>query len=140
MALQDFDLIVIGGGAGGTAAALRAAQLGGRVSLVEKNHFGGFCMNRGCIPFSQMSLAADFLNKVSSLVKDIGIETNTLKLNLTKLNRRQGELVNGMREGIRSLLSKARVQVKYGEARFLDNNTICVGDQKLTARNIIGSS
>ena len=59
------DVVVMGGGAGGVPAAIRAAQLGGKVAIVESNDFGGLCMNRGCVPFGHMMVASDILGAIS---------------------------------------------------------------------------
>jgi len=137
MKTRKHDLIVVGGGAGGTATALRAAQLGGKVALIEKNHLGGFCMNRGCIPFSHMAIASDYLHKISTLAREMGIEAGSPKLNLSVLNRRQDELIKGMREGIRGLLTKSSVNLISGDAQFVEPHTVIVAGQEFTAENIV---
>ena len=65
MTEEIYDVVVLGGGAGGVAAAIRAAQFGGRVAIVEKNTLGGLCMNRGCIPFGHMMVASQILGGLS---------------------------------------------------------------------------
>ena len=65
MSRETFDLIVIGGGAGGVPAAIRAAQLGGRVAVIEQGQLGGLCMNKGCIPFGHMMAASHILGSLS---------------------------------------------------------------------------
>ena len=62
---ENYDVIVIGGGAGGVAAAIRAAQLGGKVAVVEGNKLGGLCMNSGCVPFGHMMVASHILGDLS---------------------------------------------------------------------------
>jgi dihydrolipoamide dehydrogenase len=60
-----YDVVVLGGGAGGVPAAIRASQLGGKVAIIESKDFGGQCMNRGCIPFGHMMVASNILGSLS---------------------------------------------------------------------------
>ena len=77
MTEEIYDVIVLGAGAGGTPAAIWAAQLGGHVAIIECGSLGGFCVNRGCIPFGQMMVASNILGGISLLAID-GIRTHNL--------------------------------------------------------------
>jgi len=72
MAAESYDVVVLGGGAGGVPAAIRAAQLGGRVAIIEGEALGGLCMNKACIPFGHMNVASNMLGNLS-LGKEFGL-------------------------------------------------------------------
>jgi len=130
------DVIVLGGGAGGVAAAIRAAQLGAKVAVVEDKFLGGLCMNRGCVPFGHMLAAAHLLSGLK-LGKDMGIECPGLKLNFDTLMKRQNELVTFMRQGVQGLFNKHKIDLEKGNGRLVGSGKIAVGNKTLSAGKII---
>jgi dihydrolipoamide dehydrogenase len=98
------DLVVIGGGAGGVPAAIRGAQLGGRVAIIECENLGGLCMNRGCIPFGHMMAAPEILGNML-LGKDMGVDFTGVSKDYSALIGRQDEIIGLMREGIKGTFS-----------------------------------
>jgi dihydrolipoamide dehydrogenase len=124
---KSFDVTVIGGGPGGYVAAIRAAQLGAKVLLVEKDRLGGTCLNRGCIPTKAMLSDAKLYDRVehSSVLK-----TSGLKVDMKQLLRRKNEVVKTLVSGVEFLLKKNGISHVQGEAKFLDRMVIEVDGPK----------
>ena len=127
MEKRTFDLTVIGGGPGGYVAAIRAAQLGAGVLLVEKDELGGTCTNRGCIPTKAMLADAKMYDriKLSSVIKADG-----LRMDMEQLQDRKNKVVKRMITGVEVLLKDNGITFTRGKATFLDRKTIEVeGDE-----------
>ncbi|MFH1865308.1 MAG: dihydrolipoyl dehydrogenase [Candidatus Eisenbacteria bacterium] len=110
---QRFDLAVIGGGPGGYVAAIRAAQLGLRVALVEKEQLGGVCLNRGCIPTKALLASAGLLEAVKR-AKEFGVTVDGVRADVPAMFRRKDEVVARLRGGVEMLLKKRKVTVYSG--------------------------
>jgi dihydrolipoamide dehydrogenase len=136
MSERSYDVLVLGGGAGGLAAAVRAAQLGGSVAVIEEGFLGGLCMNRGCIPFVNMSVAATILGNLS-LGKKLGIECSGATLNYAELLKRQDELIRFMRQGVQGMLAKNQIQLISGHGRLKSRNEVEAGGVTYAGRKII---
>jgi dihydrolipoamide dehydrogenase len=119
------DLVVIGGGAGGVPAAIRAAQLGARVSIIEARDLGGQCMNRGCVPFGHMVEASAILGALK-LGKEMGISFSGLSTDYATLMDRQGQLINFMRQGVESTLKKNRIEIIRGKGTIVGKGRVDV--------------
>jgi dihydrolipoyl dehydrogenase len=127
MATKSFDVTVIGGGPGGYVAAIRAAQLGSSVLLVEKDQLGGTCLNRGCIPTKAMLADAKLFHQVKeSTVLDV----KGLHVNMGKLLERKGGVVKTLRSGVGSLVKNYGITLVAGKAAFADPRTIEVESEK----------
>ncbi|TKB45309.1 dihydrolipoyl dehydrogenase [Thalassotalea mangrovi] len=135
MAKQS-DVLIIGGGPGGYTAAIRAAQLGLSVTLVEKEKLGGVCLNWGCIPTKALLHAADNLREIRQ-ADVFGIEVNEPKIDLAKMIGYSRNVAAKLNQGITYLMNKNTVDVVYGEARFIDAHTVQVDDQQFSARHFI---
>jgi dihydrolipoamide dehydrogenase len=125
--VAEFDIAIIGGGPGGYVAAIRAAQLGKRVALIEKERVGGLCLNWGCIPSKSLLWNAEVVN----LVRDAatyGITFDNLRLDMGKAIDRSRQIVDQMVKGVEFLLTKNGVTVLTGEAAFLSPHEISVVD------------
>jgi len=107
---EIFDVIVLGGGAGGVPAAIRAAQLGGKVALVESDNIGGLCMNRGCIPYGHMMVASSLIGNLS-LAREMGLNFSLASKDYYTLKKRQDALLEFMRQGIEGTLKKNHVKM-----------------------------
>lgn len=135
----DFDLIVIGGGPGGYVAAIKAAQLGKKTCIIEKEHYGGVCLNEGCIPTKALLRSAEALKEVKNCSKFGVVEAVVAdaKLDMKKVQKRKAQIVRQLVGGVQSLLKGNNVTTIDGIGSFVDKNTVAVGDKKYTAENII---
>ena len=133
---MDFDLIVLGGGPGGYAGAIRAAKLGKKVALVEKNAVGGTCLNRGCIPTKALIHSSELFASRSDWA-ECGISADNVSLDEDKVYERKNKIVSSLREGVKSLLKANKVELIEGEGKLDGEHTIVVGDKKYTADFIL---
>ena len=134
----DYDVLVIGAGPGGYVAAIRAAQLGLKTACAEsRDTLGGTCLNVGCIPSKAMLHASEYFEAAKGgAMADMGIEV-TPKLNLPKMHEQRLEAVGGLTKGIEFLFKKNKVDWKKGRATFQDAHTVQVGDETVTAKEIV---
>jgi dihydrolipoamide dehydrogenase len=114
MADNRFDLIVIGGGPGGYVAAIRAAQLGMKTALVEREHLGGICLNWGCIPTKAMLRSAEVLHLAQNAAA-FGLEITGASANLDKIVARSRGIAKQLSGGVGHLLKKNKVTVFDGQ-------------------------
>lgn len=137
---MERDLVIIGGGPGGYEAAIRAAQLGAKVTLIEEDRVGGTCLNRGCIPTKALYKNAEVLNSLKNM-DEFGVTLSDYNFDMTKVQKRKNEVVNKLVTGIDQLLIGNSVEVINGRAKFKGNKTIEVatdnGVEEITAANII---
>jgi dihydrolipoamide dehydrogenase len=138
MAEYDYDVLVIGAGPGGYVAAIRAAQLGLKTACAESREtLGGTCLNVGCIPSKAMLHASEYFDAAKNgAMKELGIEV-TPKLNLDQMHAQRRDAVKGLTGGIEFLFKKNKVDWKKGRATFQDAHTVKVGDETVTAKNVI---
>lgn len=129
MVVGDFpietDTIVIGSGPGGYVAAIRAAQLGQKVTIVEKANIGGVCLNVGCIPSKALLTAAHRFEQAKHS-DDIGIVAENVSVNFDKVQQWKAGVVKKLTGGVEGLLKGNKVEVVRGEAYFNDANTLRV--------------
>lgn len=121
----EYDVAVIGAGPGGYVAALRAAQLGGKVALVEKDAVGGVCLNRGCIPTKALLASCGVLAAVKEAAA-YGIHAAAPQVDFAAVQRRKAQVVAQLVGGVKGLLQAARVDMVVGEGRFTSPHTIAV--------------
>lgn len=119
------DIVVIGGGPGGYVAAIRGAQLGYKVTLIEKHKIGGTCLNYGCIPTKALYRNAEILNILKD-IDEFGISVDNYSFDVEKIQARKNTVVQQLVGGIEKLLSSNDVEVIEGEASFIDKNTLKV--------------
>ncbi|AKL94011.1 dihydrolipoyl dehydrogenase PdhD [Clostridium aceticum] len=117
-------VVVIGGGPGGYVAAIRAAQLGAEVTLVEKKYIGGTCLNVGCIPTKVLLHTAELYTTLEKESKKLGIQIEKLDIDWKKLQQRKKTVVSQLIGGINMLLKSNKVKVIMGEASFLNENQL----------------
>ena len=133
MVVGDFpietDTIVIGAGPGGYVAAIRAAQLGQKVTIVEKGSLGGVCLNVGCIPSKALlSASHKYENAVHS--EDFGIKAENVTVDFSKVQEFKGGVVKKLTGGVGALLKGNKVEIVEGEAYFVDQNNLKVMTEK----------
>ena len=131
-----YDVIVIGGGPGGYAAAIRASQLKGKVVLVEGGHMGGTCVMRGCIPSKLWLRAAELLEQ-SRKADEFGLQLTVGKLDYSAVVARKQGVSNDIRMGMEALLANNGAEVVNGTARITGPTSVEAGGKKLEAKNII---
>ena len=124
---SDVDLLVIGAGPGGYAAALNAARHGRKVTLIEKEALGGTCLNVGCIP-SKTLIEVSNVAAISNRVSDWGLQVST-SVNMSEVRSHLSQTVTSLTDGIRNLLDRAGVEVIKGAAYFTKPNRVIVENE-----------
>lgn len=132
----DFDVLVIGAGPGGYHAAIRAAQLGLKTACAEREALGGVCLNVGCIPTKAFLHAAEMRAEVKHAA-EFGLNLSETKMDIAKLNAWKDGIVKKLTGGVGGLFKANKVTHLIGQASFVDDHTVQVGDKKYTAANII---
>ncbi|WP_170514823.1 dihydrolipoyl dehydrogenase [Ruegeria atlantica] len=140
MAAQSFDLIVIGAGPGGYVAAIRAAQLGLKTAVVEREHLGGICLNWGCIPTKALLRSSEVFHLMER-AKDFGLKADKVGYDLDAVVKRSRGVAAQLSGGIGHLLKKNKVTVVMGQATIPAKGKVSVktekGTEELTAKNIV---
>ena len=129
----DTSVIVIGGGPGGYVAAIRAAQLGAKVTLMEKQYLGGTCLNVGCIPTKCLLHSAELVEDIKNQGKDIGVEVDGVKVNFQQVISHKNDISKKLTGGVAGLLKMNKVKKIDGEATF-------VGEKKLSVKKADGTT
>ena len=138
MSSQSFDLIVIGAGPGGYVCAFRAAQLGLKVALVDKRAaLGGTCLNVGCIPSKALLHSSEHYAFAKTHAAAHGIKFDGVSLDLAALLKKKDDVVTKLTGGVAALAKARKITVLTGAAKFTAADTLAVGDQTLTAKNIV---
>jgi dihydrolipoamide dehydrogenase len=139
MEKKRFDVVVIGAGPGGYVAAIRAAQNGKSVALVEKSFLGGTCLNVGCIPTKTLLANAQVLHKIKA-AEEYGITTGPVTVDFLKMKTRKDGVVEKIRNSLGGLLKANKIEVFAGKAEFLSPTELkVIGDDNLMlqAENVI---
>lgn len=138
--MKHTDIAVIGAGPGGYPAAIRAAQLGAKVAIIEKERFGGTCLNWGCIPTKTLIASSDLYHRINH-AKDLGINTGKTSFNYGAMVKRKDEVVEGLRQGATQLLKANKIETITGTASFDTRNRLRItgedGDSLLAADHVI---
>lgn len=115
---REYDLVILGGGTGGYVAAIRAAQYGLSVAIVEKEQLGGTCLHRGCIPTKSLLRSAEVYRQTKN-ARDFGIEIPSYQINYEAVHQRKNEIVEKLHNGIKTLMKKRKIDCFYGIGRIL---------------------
>jgi dihydrolipoamide dehydrogenase len=140
--MSQFDVAIIGSGPGGYVAAIRCAQLGFTVAIIEKyDSLGGTCLNVGCIPSKALLDSSEHYHNASKHFAAHGIYHDNLKVDLAEMINRKREVVKQNYEGVAYLMKKNKISVFYGLGSFVNSNTLKIsgknGDEQIEAKNII---
>jgi len=137
---NDFDICVVGGGPAGYVAAIRAAQLGAKVVLIEERELGGTCLNRGCIPTKALLKTSETMQSVNR-AKEFGIEPSAASLNTGTAISRKDRVVRSLRTGLESLMSKNGVELLRGRGVIISPTSVAVetkeGGAEITCNQLI---
>jgi dihydrolipoamide dehydrogenase len=140
MAEKSFDMIVIGAGPGGYVAAIRGAQLGLKVAIVEREHMGGICLNWGCIPTKALLRSAEVFHLMHR-AKDFGLSAEKVGYDLDAVVKRSRGISKQLNSGVGHLLKKNKVTALMGEARLSGKGKVTVktdkGEEQLAAKAIV---
>jgi len=135
------DVIIIGAGPAGYVSAIRAAQLGLRVAVVEKEYLGGVCLNVGCIPSKSLLKNAELAYTLNNKAKDFGISFDNLKFDYAAAVKRSRQVSKRLTKGVEFLLKKNKITLYNGSAEFTSANVLKVsgadGTEELQSANII---
>lgn len=140
MAAKSFDMIVIGAGPGGYVAAIRGAQLGLKVAIVEREHMGGICLNWGCIPTKALLRSSEVFHLMSH-AKDYGLSADNISYDLDAVVKRSRGVAKQLSGGVAHLMKKNKVTTFMGEATLPAKGQVSVktdkGTETLTSKHII---
>lgn len=138
----DYEIAVIGGGPGGYVAAIKAAQMGKKTVIIEKERFGGTCLNVGCIPTKALLRSAEALKEVKECAAFgvTGVDVSGACLDLAAVQERKKAIIGQLVGGVEGLLRKNGAAVEIGEGVLIDPHTIQVGQKTITAENVILAS
>ncbi|GAA4398979.1 dihydrolipoyl dehydrogenase [Ornithinibacter aureus] len=130
------DVVVLGGGSGGYACALRAAELGLSAALVEKDLLGGTCLHRGCIPTKALLHAAEVADSAREAIR-FGVRATLEGVDLPGVTAYREGVVSRLHKGLQGLVSSRKVDYVQGEGRLEGERTVVVGDRRLVGRHVV---
>jgi dihydrolipoamide dehydrogenase len=133
---DTFDLVVLGGGSGGYAAALRAAELGLTVALVERDKVGGTCLHRGCIPTKALLHAGEVADSARES-ESFGVKATFEGIDMPKVNAYKDKVVEKLYKGLSGLIKSRKIEQVAGEGKLTSATTVEVGGRTLTATKAV---
>ncbi|MFM1983994.1 MAG: hypothetical protein RL723_429 [Actinomycetota bacterium] len=139
MADHNFDVVILGGGSGGYAAALRSAQLGKSVALIEKDKLGGTCLHRGCIPTKALLHSAEIADNVKDAAH-YGVQATFGAIDMPAVNSYRDSIVDRLFKGLTGLVGSKNITVVSGEGRLTGPRTIQVNGDYYTGENVVLAS
>ena len=131
-----FDLVVLGAGSGGYACALRAAQLGLTVALIEKDKVGGTCLHMGCIPTKALLHAAEVADSARDAAS-FGVNTSLEGIDMAGVNRYKDGVVSRLYKGLTGLVTGRGISIIQGAGTLVNATTVAVGDELITGKNVV---
>ncbi len=134
--MADFDLVVLGGGSGGYAASLRAAQLGLTVALIEKDKLGGTCLHRGCIPTKALLHAGEIADSARH-AGDFGVKAEFHSMDMLAVNAYKDGVITKLHKGLQGLVKSRNITYVEGQGKLVAKNTVEVNGQKYVGKNVI---
>ncbi|MBF1337236.1 MAG: dihydrolipoyl dehydrogenase [Leptotrichia sp.] len=135
---DEFDVVVIGGGPAGYVAAIRAAQVGGKVAVVEKSELGGTCLNRGCIPTKTFLKNAEIIEGIEmSSKRGIILENEKFTIDMPKVISLKNEIVKTLTNGVQSLLKSNSIKIFKGVGKINKDKDVVINGEKVLRTNKI---
>ena len=134
--VATYDLVILGAGSGGYAAALRGSQLGLKVALIERDVLGGTCLHRGCIPTKALLHAGEIADSVRESAL-FGVKSNLLGIDMPQVNDYKDGVVNRLYKGLQGLVKHRGVDYVTGNGKFVAPNKVMVGDQVFEGKNVV---
>ena len=136
MAEHNFDVVILGGGSGGYAAALRSSQLGLSVALIERDKLGGTCLHRGCIPTKALLHSAEVAD-VTREAGAVGVQATFQGIDMPQVNKYRDGIVDRLFKGLTGLVSAKEITVVSGEGSLVAPKTISVNGDLYTGKNVV---
>lgn len=136
MADHNFDLVILGSGSGGYAAALRGAQLGMSVALIERDKLGGTCLHRGCIPTKALLHSAEVAD-VTREAASYGVNATFQSIDMTAVNKYRDSIIEKLYKGLTGLVSSKNITFVTGEGRMTGPKTMTVNGENYTGKNVV---
>jgi dihydrolipoamide dehydrogenase len=136
MSEQNFDIVILGGGSGGYAAALRASQLGFSVALIEKDKLGGTCLHVGCIPTKALLHSAEVADVTRESAK-YGVTSDYHGIDIAAVTTYREGIVAGKYKGLQGLIKSRGITVIEGEGKLVSPTTVQVGADTITGKNVV---
>lgn len=133
---QTVDLVVLGGGSGGYAAALRASELGMTVVMVEKDKVGGTCLHRGCIPTKALLHSAETVDVIKEAAQ-FGVNGTFESVDMPKVNAYKDKVVDGLFKGLSGLVKSRKIEVVQGHGRLVSPTAVEVDGRTIEARHVL---
>ena len=138
LADNEYDIVVVGGGPAGYYAAIRGAQLGGKVAIVEKSEFGGTCLNKGCIPTKTYLKNAEILDGLKIAAgRGINLASTNYTIDMDKTVDFKNSVVKTLTGGVQGLLKANKVTIFNGLGQVNPDKTVTIGSETIKGRNII---
>jgi dihydrolipoamide dehydrogenase len=131
-----FDVVILGGGSGGYAAALRAAQLGLQVALIEKGKLGGTCLHNGCIPTKALLHAAEIADQTRESA-GFGVKATFEGIDINGVHAYKDGVISGLYKGLQGLVASRKITYVSGEGRLSSPTTVDVNGERYTGRHIV---
>ncbi|CAM5265303.1 Dihydrolipoyl dehydrogenase OS=Lysinibacillus sphaericus OX=1421 GN=LS41612_09215 PE=3 SV=1 [Lysinibacillus sphaericus] len=116
---QNYDVVILGGGTGGYVAAIRAAQLGLKTAIVERERLGGTCLHKGCIPSKALLRSAEVYRMANKTASEFGVDITGVTLQFNKVQARKQAIVEQLSQGVNTLMKKGKIDVYEGTGRIL---------------------
>jgi len=133
---SSFDIVILGGGSGGYACALRAVQLGKSVALIEKSKVGGTCLHNGCIPTKALLHSAEIADNARE-GEAFGIKSTFDGVDMVKVNAFKDGVIDRLYKGLQGLIKSGGITVVEGEGKLVDAHTVEVAGQRYTGTNVV---
>src|SRR6476619_7930165 len=133
---ENFDVVILGGGSGGYACALRAAELGLSVALVEKGKLGGTCLHMGCIPTKALLHAAEVADTARE-GEQFGVKTTFESVDMKGVNAYKDGVISRLYKGLQGLVKSKKIEYVEGEGRLVAKNTVEAGGRTLVGMHVV---